>query len=198
MDWVSKKVSNDVCTIPREIRVTGRVRYKFWNNVRGFWEGYKKMNDRLLSERRYSSANLSKYKERYQYTLEMIRTDPLDFDSGLYKEASFPKGDTYRRSESFSLEDVIQVKIYKQPLPHVKVESEMKGTSGCWIVQLNTKGRAVRHTLSRKASYQEAFKTWDLVTMSSVEFYFSDKSMAKRVKKALEHAVKLAKAEELF
>jgi hypothetical protein len=87
-------------------------------------------------------------------------------------------GEIDTQTRIFSLEDVIEI------MPP-SVSKDYRGTeyNECWYVLIGA--NAVKQRGIATPQY-------------SVSLNFNDEIMAKRVKKALEHAVKLAKSEELF
>jgi hypothetical protein len=205
MAWVAKKVSNDFCTIPEETRINGRILFHKFVPTLGEYKVEKiEMNDRLYSSTSRTSANLRKHQGSYQFTYMSESNHYLDIVAGYDRST----GSTYRKvansytrtvKQIFSLEDIEQLEVHERKVAELNInidprEGAVTGV-GCWYVIIKTKKRGVDHTFKTNGSSGAGGdRSWK----RQVYLSYNDESMAQRVKKALEHAVKLAKSEELF
>jgi hypothetical protein len=143
-----------------------------------------KYNGKLWYEVNTVSVGFSKYQGQYQHIKNVVVKHYLSRALN-YAEIE-PESKSHSKRRVFSLENIINVDING---PEVKVRSNYGWTEvdDCWRVTVKTMKDGVK--------YIQENDEW---RSSEAYFNFNDKTMAQRVKKALEHAVKLAKSEELF
>jgi hypothetical protein len=199
MAWVSKKVSNDFCKKPSQVLINGSVWYRSDNSAQ---IRVIDMKNRVMMERVDVVASLSKFQSQYKSHEEGVferkfwhRMKNDDYHSNYYsKHPVTAKKSAESYAITFSLEDIVQVSVvpYKNKLSYAEksIENSSFNVVGCWSVLIKTKEGAVKVVhLNQDIDDSFYYKT---------KLNFNDESMAKRVKKALEHAVKLAKEDELF
>jgi hypothetical protein len=186
MAWVSKKVSNDFCTKLEETKVSGRVWYRTIDDI----EPKKiQVTNKVYSEERFTSGELSKHQGKVQIINESKSWQYLRHGNEKGYEEIKTKTINSGLKYILSLESILKIRIEAPKTTANYHGNEYEtNTAYCWRVYIETEEDRVKYNYY---SGKNGF-------ISQAVIYFNDKSMAQRVKKALEHAVKLAKSEELF